>query len=126
MSYDLYFWRQTAPTDLAAEDLLAVLERENGHPAVAGFERDDVAAAFLQSFPAVEIGDLQLMWEGEGSYFEVHYGFGPHNRVFYIAVNCGYELVKNSPDTMNTIIDVGNRLGCGLYDPQVNTRFDQP
>ena len=101
------------------------LENENGHNALASFDREEIAASFQNLFPDIVVGDIALDWEGEGSYFHVSYEFGPAKRVFCISVSCGY-LLLDSPDTMNKIIDACNNLGCALYDPQVGRRFEQP
>jgi hypothetical protein len=126
MSYDINFWRQSDTVELGPEKVLEILDQEQGHPEIEWFTREQVIDAFKSSFPELQETDAGFSWEGEGSYFELYFGFGPDLRVFSLSVRCGYQLVKNSPDTMNLIVDAGNGLGCALYDPQSGRRYQQP
>jgi len=126
MSYDIYFWRQAEHLQLSPEQVLSHLGREDGHPDVEHFSREQVAEAFRENFPDLQESDQGFTWEGSGSYFELFFGFGPDLRVFYLSLCCGYQLVNNSPESMNLIIHSGNRLGYALYDPQTNERYEQP
>jgi len=126
MSYDIYVWRQAEDLMLSPEEVLSHLSQEQGHPEIVPFSRKQIVDAFRQDFPDLQASDQGFTWEGAGSYFELFFGFGPDLQVFYLSLCCGYQLVNNSPESMNLIIDSGNRLGCALYDPQTNRRYDQP
>lgn len=127
MSYDLYFWRETRKQRRKPEATCKLLCEEEQE--LAGIELLSVAAikaCFQEFFPEISDNGHELDWEGAGSYFQVTWPVCSQPGVTTaFCVTCGYQLL-DSPDTMNRIIDVGTHLGCALYDPQVNQRFDQP
>ncbi|MGA9038897.1 MAG: hypothetical protein WB421_00030, partial [Terriglobales bacterium] len=45
--------------------------------------------------------------------------------VHLIVATCGFELLK-SQESMNRLIEAVASLGCALYDPQIDKRFEQP
>ena len=125
MSYDLYFWREGRKTDESAS---VVCERLGNDEDVEGVEHLSVEllkARFLESFPTIEDEGAQLNWEGHDSYFQVSWsvsmGMG---KTQMIVISCGFKLLDDE-NLMNRIIDVGQSLGCALYDPQVGQRFHQ-
>lgn len=125
MSYDLYFWRETARRDCSDEEMLDLHSAEERIAGVADFPRDKVREAFRRSFPGIVDGDIQMEWEGDGSYFQVEFTHSDEKTVHVITVTCGYELLK-APSTMNRILDACATLGCAAYDPQSRERYEQP
>ncbi|MHA3770048.1 hypothetical protein ACXR0O_00760 [Verrucomicrobiota bacterium sgz303538] len=125
MSYDLYFWRQEPSITASPEDVLNQLQDGVSVHGVAPLPLSAITTAFQRRFPYISIGDAELNWEGAGSYFQVGFTFLDSKTVTCIAVSCGYQLL-DSPDTMNSIIDAANFLGCALYDPQTSQRYEQP
>ncbi len=124
MSYDLFFWRQTKNLSLEPGAIVDRLAQEPTLDGVVAFPRQRVRAAFRHAFPELEDHDLQLDWEGGGTYFQVGFGHANEREVHLIVVNCGYDLLA-SPDTMNRIINVCLSLGCALYDAQTGRRYEQ-
>ena len=78
-----------------------------------------------ESFPDIQDGNLELMWEGDGSYFQISFGHATERDVHLIVANCGYDLVK-AGNAVNRLIEACTSLGCALYDPQENKRYEQP
>ena len=122
MSYDLYFWREEKPLDLSPGEVCDLLADEQHVEGIVNLPIDQVKQRFAETFPGINDCLSYLDWEGEGSYFQVHW---PPDPVNALIVNCGYQLLE-SPDTMNRIMDVAQQFGCALYDPQVGQRFEQP
>ena len=125
MSYDLYFWREEKATGNSPEEMMNLLQDDGPQPELATWPISKVKDTFREFFPEVTDEGLQLWWEGAGSSFNVGFGYSDERHAKMFVVMCGYKLL-DSPDTMNRIIDVGHRLGCALYDPQENQRFQQP
>lgn len=125
MSYDLYFWRENVPTGKEPSATLGLLETEKPIDGIAMFNRKDVISAFKKRFADIEAGDVDVIWEGADSYFQVGFYHTAPEEVSCFYISCGWKLLE-SPDVMNRIIDTGADLGCGLYDPQENQRFEQP
>lgn len=125
MSYNLYFWRQERNLGETPAEICGRLTDNAAVAGVAVLPRAMVRQKFRESFPDISDSDANLDWEGAGSYFQVGYNHVDENNVNCIIITCGYKLL-DSPDTMNLIIDVGNSLGCALYDPQAGMRYAQP
>lgn len=121
MTYSLYFWRQTKSLSLSVDEVCSQLCEDRAIDGVAELPIDAIRQAFMDAFPGMN-GLSALAWEGDGSYFEVHWPPDPCNM---LTVTCGYKLLE-SPDTMNRIIDVAARFGCAFYDPQTGKRYHQP
>jgi len=117
MSYDVFFWREQPGTHLDPDDVLSTLEDTVEMPGIVPLPRDTITSAFRQHFPDLAVGDAELEWEGDGSYFQVGFTFLDEQRVTLSAVNCGYQLLK-SPSAMQHIAAVASSLGCRFYDPQ--------
>ena len=122
MAYSLYFWRQTRSIDESPDEICAKLCKDVPVAGVAELPIIAIREAFAHAFSGMNDGLSYLDWEGDRSYFEVHWPAGPVN-MFH--VSCGYELLK-SPETMNRIIEIATKFGCALYDPQTEERYDQP
>jgi hypothetical protein len=125
MSYDLYFWRQTKALSQKPEEIVDLLSADEPVSGIAAFPRDRVRAIFRKFFPEIVDGDFQLDWEGAGSYFQVEFSHATEKDVHMIVVTCGYELLK-APDVMNRITEACGILGCALFDPQSDERYEQP
>lgn len=125
MSYDLHFWRQN---ESVVEEPLIVRDKLIEGIDIAFIETLNLNSAhdiFKRNFPELEIKDEPWMWDGNESYFEVYLVFCGIENLKMLTVNCGFKLL-DSPDTMNLIIDSAHELGCALYDPQTNERYEQP
>ncbi len=125
MSYDLHFWREDTATGRKPVEVRDLLLEGNDVPQLATWPIEGVKAAFHRHFPDIDDQGVRLWWEGDNSYFYVEFRYADEKQVQMISVSCGWKLL-DSPDTMNRIIDVGHSLGCALYDPQVDERFEQP
>ncbi len=125
MSYDLYFWREEENLKESADKICELLSDDSQVQGVATLARSVVRQRFRDIFPEIDDGNIDMDWEGAGSYFQISFNHADEKNVNCIIITCGYKLL-DSPDTMNLIIDVGNSLGCALYDPQVGERFGQP
>ncbi len=125
MSYDLYFWREEIEIDSPPDKTVETLSNDQHIEGISSFEREAIIDEFKKVFPDIVDENIQLDWEGAGSYFQVSFSYGPEKKVNLIIVNCGYNLLDSS-ETMNSIIDVCTKFGCALYDPQTNERYQQP
>jgi hypothetical protein len=126
MSYDLYFWREERPQSASPGDTCERLCSDEDVNGIAALSVDKIKLRFAQEFPGIEDNGTELTWEGAGSYFQVTWAIcSKPGFTLCIIVNCGWQLLK-APETMNRIIDLGNGLGCALYDPQTGTRYPQP
>jgi hypothetical protein len=125
MSYDLYFWRQTREMQASPTEIIDLLSEDKPVDGVASFPRTKVRAVLKEHFPAIEDGDFDLTWEGDGSYFQIGFAHANEKDVQLIIANCGYELIKVG-NAVNRLIDACTSLGCALYDPQTDKRYDQP
>jgi hypothetical protein len=125
MSYDLYFWRQSADCRMAPSEVVDTLSKDEPVAGFATFPRDHVRRILKEFFPEIQDGDFELTWEGSGSYFQVAFSHANEKDVHLIVVTCGYQLLKN-PAPLNRLIEAVTSLGCALYDPQTDKRFAQP
>ena len=125
MSYDLYFWREEKELGLPPDKIAEILSEDQHISGISTFKREDISDAFIKEFPDIVDENIQLDWEGAGSYFQVEFTYGPEKRINSIIVTCGYKLL-DSHETMNRIIDVCAAFGCALYDPQTGERYQQP
>ena len=105
-------------------ELLEVLSEGTSVKGIASFPRDDVRRLLRNYFPDIEDADFELTWEGDGSYFQISFGHASATDVQLIAANCGYELLK-TPKAMNRLIEACASIGCALYDPQTDKRYEQ-
>lgn len=125
MSYDMYFWRQTKDLQMQPEEVVDRLAQDTPLEGVVSFPRTLVRDVFKKAFPDIVDLDFNLNWEGAGSFFQVGFNHATERDVDLIIVNCGHLLLK-SEVTMNRILDVCFALGCALYDPQTEQRYEQP
>ncbi len=126
MAYSLYFWRDISRDDRPADALCERLCAEEDVDGLARLPVAEVKSRFLEAFPNIDDGLTELSWEGAGSYFQVTWPTGTkpgHTQAIF--VECGYQLLQTA-EVMNQIIDVANGLGCALYDPQTEQRYEQP
>jgi hypothetical protein len=77
---------------------------------------------FAEAFPEIDDGLSSLSWRQDAGSFQVTWPPNPTNAIF---VHCSWDLLK-APEVMNRIVDVANEFGCALYDPQNDTRYEQP
>jgi len=125
MSYDLYFWREEKPAGKTPQDMMKSFQEDGPQKGVAIWPRNAVITAFKSAFPEIQDEGNQLVWEGAGSGFTVEFAYADERTIKLIVALCGWKLL-DSPETMNQVIAVANGLGCALYDPQSNKRFEQP
>ncbi len=118
MSYDLVFWREIEPHSATPTEVYKKLCEDVDLVGLDTLNRDDVVEQFKKEFPDISVGEADLVWEGNDSYFQVSMS----NPIKVLFVMCGHRLL-DSPDIINKIIDVGHRLKCPLYDPQTDQRY---
>lgn len=106
-------------------EIIDALSEDTPVDGIASFPRTRVRAALKESFPDIQDGDFELTWEGDGSYFQIGFGHATEREVHLIVANCGYELVK-AENAVNRLIEACTSLGCALYDPQTEKRYEQP
>jgi len=116
MSYDLFVWREQPGTALDP-DVVSGLQDTEELPGLIPVPRDAVVTAFREQFPDVSVGDAEIEWEGDGSYFQVGFTHFDERQVSIVAIYCGYELLK-SPSAMRRLAAVATSLGCRLHDAQ--------
>jgi len=121
----MYFWRQVEDIQMPPEQVIDRLAQDTPLKGIAAFPRTRVREVFRKMFPDIVDGDIDLDWEGAGSYFQVGFSHANEKDVHLIVVSCGHSLLK-SGETMNRIIDACRSLGCALYDPQTGKRYGQP
>jgi hypothetical protein len=124
MSYDLYFWRQTKDMQMRPSEIVDLLSEDTPVDGITTFPRTRVRAVLKESFPDIQDGDFELTWEGDGSYFQIGFAHATEKDVHLIVANCGYELVK-AEKAVNRLIEACASLGCALYDPQTDKRYEQ-
>jgi len=125
MSYDLCFWREEHDLGMPPGDVADLLQDDTPVAGVATFPRSEVRQRFRDAFPDINDGDVSLDWRNDDSYFQVGFNHADERNVNCIIVACGYQLLQ-SPEMMNRIVDVGNSLGCALFDLQTGERDEQP
>ena len=122
MSYDLYFWRQSRELQQAPGEILNRLIEDEEVDGVDYLSVDRVRTQFQSAFPGSTDEGAQLVWNDFIVSWSVPMRVG---ETLLIIVNCSWSL-KKQPDLLNRIIEAGAKCGCAVYDPQVDTRFDQP
>ncbi|MEZ6137501.1 MAG: hypothetical protein R3C53_21645 [Pirellulaceae bacterium] len=120
MSYDLWFWRQTRPSELSPDAICQQLAGDKLIDGIALLPINDIKAAIISEFPDIQDGLTSMTWEGNESYFEVSWSV----HATLISLTCGYKLLKK-PEPLNRMIDVMAKFGCALYDPQTGERYSQ-
>ena len=121
MSYDLWFWRQTKPSELSLDAICDTLAEDKLLDEIAVLPIDDIKAAVIAEFPDIEDELTSMIWDGNDSYFQVSWPV----TATHVSVSCGYKLLDN-PEPLNRMIDVMAGFGCALYDPQTGERYSQP
>jgi hypothetical protein len=121
MSYDLWFWRQTKPSHLSHDGICEQLVEDKTIDGIAILPIEDIKAAIVAAFPEIQDDRTSMIWDGNGSYFQVSWTAS----ATHVSVSCGYKLLEN-PDPLNRMIDVMAGFGCALYDPQTGERYIQP
>lgn len=116
MSYDLIFWREQPGTALDPDAVMSLQDTEE-MPGLVPLPREMVAAAFQKQFPDAAIGEAEIEWEGEGSYFQVGFTHRNEQLISSGTIACGFNLLK-SESAMSRLQAVIDSLGCRLHDPQ--------
>jgi hypothetical protein len=106
-------------------EICDLLSEDRPIEGIVGFPRTRVRAVLKETFPDIEDRDMDLTWEGDGSYFQMGFGHATEKDVHLIIANCGYELVR-AQQGVNRLIEAMASLGCAMYDPQEDKRFEQP
>ena len=117
MSYDLFFWRETAGANLDPERIFEELEDMMTMPGIVPISLETVNVAFSQLFSECKDCGGTIEWEGEGSYFQVGFTFLDEKTITLGTIACGYDLAKNRA-AMERLTQAITTLGCRLYDPQ--------
>src|SRR5436190_2020247 len=125
MSYDLYFWRQTKDMQMCPGDIIDLLSKDGPLEGITSFPRNRVRTKIKEYFPDIQDGDFNLDWDGDGSYFQISFAHATERDVHLIVVNCGYKLIE-AQKAVNRLIEACTSLGCALYDPQTDKRYEQP
>ena len=68
MSYDLWFWRQTKPSDLSLDAICEQLVEDQPIDGIALLPIDDIKAAIVAEFPDIEDERTSMIWDGNDSY----------------------------------------------------------
>lgn len=122
MSYDLYFWKQSAPSDLTHSEVLESLYSDNPSPNVLPLPAGGLVRSIMALFPGIVENrttdpsiPVQLIYDA------------PDGGVFIIVWN-SYVLCVESHGVkgphLNKIIDAASEYGCKLYDPQTDERYE--
>ncbi len=106
-------------------EIIDLLSEDRPVHGITHFPRTRVRGVLKESFPDIQDGDFDLTWEGEGSYFQIGFAHANERDVHLIVANCGYELLK-AEKAVNRLIEACTSLGCALYDPQTDKRYEQP
>lgn len=106
-------------------EIIDALSKDKPVPGIASFPRERVRILLKESFPEIVDGDFELNWDGDGSYFQIVFNHATEKDVHLIIASCGYELVK-AANAVNRLIETCTSLGCALYDPQLDKRYEQP
>ncbi len=111
MSYDLVFWRQTAPPTATPVDTYRRLCRGEPVDGIGELTAEEVSAAFAAEFPDLIAEPNELL----GPMFSVLLYVRPLRAVF---VACSWKVLER-PGVVEQIIRAGrDRLGCCSFDPQ--------
>ena len=121
MSYDLYFWQQSAECDVAPDVAIQRFSESQTVDGIAPLDVSAIIARLKDVFPDITVNPLslaecpvQLIWE--------HDTDGT-----FIALPCTtYLCIEShgaSNDVLNRIIDIAHEFKCPLYDPQTNERY---
>ena len=121
MSYDLYFWQQSAECDVAPDVAIQRFSESQTVDGIAPLDVSAIIARLKDVFPDITENPLslaecpvQLIWE--------HDTDGT-----FIALPCTtYLCIEShgaSNDVLNRIIDIAHEFKCPLYDPQTNERY---
>ena len=119
MSYDLYFWQQSKIVEISPSEIVDRLDGEQSVDGIERIPREHVRRVLKEWFPEIQDGDIDLTWEGEGSYFQISFAHVDERNVQMIVANCGWELLK-SETVVNRLIEACRSLGCGVYNPQTD------
>jgi len=126
MSYHLHFWKEVTPSGLEPGvicDLVCDHEEPEG---MARFSVPRIKALFNEAFPGIQDQGPQMVWDEGDDGFEVAWPFVPTpTETFAFSVTCAEGLLKDR-EAMGRIIAIAGRLGCALYDPQVERQYILP
>ena len=62
MSYDLWFWRQTKPSELSPDAICQQLAEDKLIDGIALLPIDEIKAAIVAEFPDIEDGLTSMTW----------------------------------------------------------------
>ncbi len=114
MSYGLSFWKYKSGVTLNHQE---VCEKLSDGDFVEGLEdlpisiiTEQIELAFSQYFEKLD----EFTWESDNG------GFQMYVTPQFLHFDC-YQMTG---DDMNKIIDIANKYGCPLFDPQEGRRYD--
>lgn len=111
MSYDLVFWRQTAPRTAPPVDTYRCLCRGEPVDGIGELTVEEIHAAFAAEFPDLIVETNALL----GPLFSVLLYVRPIRAAF---VTCAWRVLER-PGTVAQIVRAGrDRLGCCYFNPQ--------
>lgn len=126
MSYHLHFWKEVIPSGLEAGVICDLVCEHEELEGMARFSVPRIKAMFSETFPGIQDHGPQLVWEEGDDGFEVAWPFAPTpTETFAFSVTCGDRLLKDR-EAISRIIAIAGRLGCALYDPQVERQYALP
>lgn len=116
MSYDLIFWRGTT-TD-APKDVLQRFSRLEPVDGIIPLHKDEVIEAFRSAFQGgIEI---KSRLSGGGIIYGPMFELELYEQLNFIWVTCSWEILKQ-PQLLQKLTIAGYcRLGCHMYNPQID------
>ncbi|HOW69994.1 MAG TPA: hypothetical protein PKY77_05275 [Phycisphaerae bacterium] len=123
MSYHLYFWKEVFPSGLEPGVLCDLVCEHEEPEGMARLSVSRLKTLFNEAFPGIQDHGPQLVWEEGDDGFEVAWPFVPTStETFAFSVNCADGLLRDR-GAVDRIIAIAGRLGCALYDPQVERQY---
>jgi hypothetical protein len=123
MSYDVWFWKQTADCTVEPARVMERLADGEQVPGIVPIDIQGILAGIRSMFPAVsenrvgvDGGRTQLIWQSSVDDGCFIVGSSP----YYVSV----ESHGANSETLNRLIELAVAFDCRLYDPQTGVRYD--